>query len=219
MKGSDISGTLTATSAPMPGPLHDCHSKNQCGWFLQFLWPQFISFEVFQMSWNTFWAKGLGVRPLWDEFVPCIAFYYFHLRGAVPTPLLPTAPLSAMSHSSEFLFGYFPCQCVHLADIVKMSINVLVSWPSPAPCIQSWFVSMCIWAGAGEGGTEWMASWGLAFTQTSSRLLKLKCCQKPDVTFFLTASLQYFVSQKIPKCSTKMQSAEFIKWVSCKSLC
>lgn len=86
-----------------------------------------------------------------------IAFYYFHLCGVVLAPWFPTALLSTISHSAEFLFGCFPCQCMPLADIVKMNINVLVSWPFPAPCIQSWFVFMCIWVGAGDRGTEWMA--------------------------------------------------------------
>lgn len=50
------------------------------------------------------------------------------------------------------------------------------------------------------------------YTKVEETLLKLKSCQKPDVTFFSTASLLYFVSQKTLKFSVKIQSTEYMKW-------
>lgn len=155
MKRSFISGTLTSTSASMPGPLHDCHSKNQ--WLV----PSVFVAQVHQL-WSLsdvleyLLSKWFESQTTLEWICPHIAFYYFHLCGAVPTPLLLTVPFSAMNHSAEFLTGYFPCQRVYLADIVKMNIDVLVSWPFPAPCIQSWFVFMCIWVGGREVRSEWL---------------------------------------------------------------
>lgn len=50
------------------------------------------------------------------------------------------------------------------------------------------------------------------YTKVGETLLMLKSCQKPDVTFFSTASLLYFVSQKTLKFSVKIQSTEYMKW-------